>query len=216
MTESPLERPVSAAYIPGVVDRVARPEVAATLWPRCRIRPADIAFALTRRYLSRRSSTVIRSEQIRMTCARGGSVVAGSGDQRANNARRASTAMKSMPLRSMVNTPQSRTSLWAYGLMLSMSDASISPLMVITVSSASSRIQIQGLPRSTRAPLRRGAWATSLCPVFMSKPSPVLPRVAEWPNMQRDLETQTPKEARRKRLSRQPLGFNLRPTCSVH
>jgi hypothetical protein len=33
----------------------------------------------------------------------------------------------------------------------------------------------------------------------MSKPSPVLPRVAEWPNMQRDLETQTPMEARRKK-----------------
>ena len=75
-------------------------------------------------------------------------MVAGSADQSANSARRASTAMKSVPLSSTTNAPQSRISPRAYGLNSSMSDASISPLMVIAVSSASVRIHIQGLSRS--------------------------------------------------------------------
>jgi len=38
-----------------------------------------------------------------------------------------------------------------------------------------------------------------------------LARVAEWPSTQRDLETQTPVEARRKRLFESTPGLNLRP-----
>lgn len=97
------------------------------------------------RHHPRRSSIVMRSEQIRMTCPRGGPVGAGSGDHSVNSARRASGAMKSIPLRSMIKTAQPRTSLRAYGLRCSMSDASTSPLIVITVRSASLRIHRQGL-----------------------------------------------------------------------
>ena len=90
----------------------------------------------------------MRSEQIRMTCPRGGPLGPGSGDHSVKSARRASGAMEIDATQVDDQDGAPRTSLRAYRLMSSMSDASTSPLIVITVCSASVRIHRQGLRSS--------------------------------------------------------------------
>jgi hypothetical protein len=123
---------------------------------------------------------VRRSNWIRSSRARGRSVVAGFADQSASSAHSPSTLTESLLVRSMINTAQSRTNLRACGLKLAISDASISPLMLITVRSASVRIQKQGSRRLVSAArFGRDGRGSVLRPVIMCKLSPVL---QEWRN----------------------------------
>lgn len=162
-----------------------------------------------------RSTTVRCRDRICTSRPQGRSDATGHADQSASSADSPSTATKSLPVRSMSNNLRSRTRLRACGLKSSMSDASISALMLITARSGSSRIHIQGLRRvRDTAWFVEGAVEIDLRPVVMCNFRQSC-RNGGTAGARRGTSAQTPSELHRKGCKFPTLGLETTPQRQI-